>query len=286
MHIKERVLSPFLLFCFTSVILQQIPLMKFLIPILVLLAICCTSLSALAQGADDIVIPKKNRVLIGADDAGILIFRKDSIPVGAKKIGSVKEINGARLDCDYSQTLETICVDAYEKGGNAIVITHMKQPGVVATCYRIWADVYKVPIANSEEKKRIRAAIYDSLMHTLVPEDANYSLIYVYRPNSYEVGGEFNLHMDNKKVASLSINDNNVIMVTKPGLVTLWTKVFYFEAVERLDVEMGKVYFLRCHLYRYGNVLRPILGFVIPSKGFYDIGFKNLQEMVVDAANK
>ncbi len=286
MHIKERVLSPFLLFCFTSVILQQIPLMKFLIPILVLLAICCTSIFALAQGADDIVIPKKNRVLIGADDAGILIFKKDSIPAGAKKIGSVKEINGFLVDCDYSQTLERICVDAFEKGGNAIVITRVKQPGVMISCFKIWADVYKVPIANSEEKKKCRGAIYDSLIHTLVPEDANYSLVYMYRPNTYENNADLTLYMDNKKITTLSIEDKTVVKITKPGSVKFWTRMIFFETEETLNVEMGKVYFLRCHLYRYGNVLRPILGFVIPSKGFYDIGFKNFQEMVVDAANK
>lgn len=260
--------------------------MKFLIPILVSLAISSISVSAFAQGVDDIVIPKKNRILVGADDDGILILNKDSIPTGAKKIGSVKEINGFRVDCDYSQTLERICVDAFEKGGNAVVITRMKQPGVMISCFKIWADVYKVPIANSKEKKRCRDAIYDSLIHTLIPENANYSLVYMYRPNTYENNSDLTLYMDNEKITTLSIEDKTVVKITKPGSVKFWTRMILFETEETLNVEMGKVYFLRCHLYRYENVLRPILGFVIPSKGFYDIGFKNLQELTANAANK
>ncbi len=49
---------------------------------------------------------------------------------------------------------------------------------------------------------------------------------------------------------------------------------------------MGKVYFLRCDIYVDRGVAYPTLECVIPSKGFYDIGLKKLQEMVEGINNK
>ncbi len=74
-------------------------------------------------------------------------------------------------------------------------------------------------------------------MHTLVPKDASYSVIYAYRANSYENTGDFNLYMNNKMIASLSVaslsmDDKYVIKITNPGVVTLGTKGQYFEQME------------------------------------------------------
>ncbi len=212
-----------------------------------------------------------------ATSPDVLTLKKEQLPPSAKKIGSVKMLDGWRFNCGYTKTLEAVSEKAKELGGNAIVVTSVKSPDLWSTCYRIWADVYAV--SNVEKYTSLNNTQLDSIASTILPGTAPYALLYVYRPKAF-TGGivQYNLHVDDEKVTRVTNNSMEVIKLTKPGKTALWART-EARSEETLDVQMGKIYFLRCSVTMGVMVGQPRLELVDMEAGLVDISIKDLQDM-------
>lgn len=174
----------------------------------------------------------------------IIVLKKDaSVPPDAVKVGSVKMGDAMRFSCGYEKTLTSLKEKAAELNGNLIKLTKIKQPDFYSTCYRMWADVYQIKDtegwAHNEQVKK------DSLVKSLIPEDARYALLYVYRPqSSYGFAVNYNVHID---TTELRMKNGKGYMVKLPveGPLTIWTRTEKKKELT-LDVKFGQVYFVRC----------------------------------------
>jgi hypothetical protein len=96
-------------------------------------------------------------------------------------------------------------------------------------------------------------------MASLVPADAKYAMLYVYRP----AGGvgtlvSYNVHLDDEKICRVHDGDYYAIPVKKEGKVILWTRT---EARVELpmEVQFGKAYFVKCGVSMGAFVGHPTL---------------------------
>jgi hypothetical protein len=166
-----------------------------------------------------------------------------SVPSNAVKVGSVKMGDAMRFSCGYDKTLTSLKEKAAELNGNLIKLTRIKTPDFYSTCYRMWADVYQIKDTMGwAQEGQVKN---DSLVKSLIPEDANYALLYVYRPrNSYGYAISYNVHIDTTEVR-MKNGKGYFVKLPVEGPLTIWTRTERRKELA-LDVKFGQVYFVRC----------------------------------------
>lgn len=173
----------------------------------------------------------------------IVLDIKAHVPPTAVKLGSVKMGDAMRFSCGYDKTLTSLKEKAAELNGNLIKLTRIKTPDFYSTCYRMWADVYQIKDTMGWAQER--QVKNDSLVKSLIPEDANYALLYVYRPgNSYGYAINYNVHIDTTEV-KMKNGRGYFVRLPAEGPLTIWTRTERRKELT-LDVKFGQVYFVRC----------------------------------------
>ncbi|ASZ10746.1 DUF2846 domain-containing protein [Chitinophaga pendula] len=202
-----------------------------------------------------------------SDTSNILILKmEDVVPSGAQLLGNIKVTDkGFKIKCSYDQTIAAAKEKARKKGANLIKITELKTPDMWSTCYRLWADVYKLDdlaSVNVSSQHRI-----DSIVSTLIPENADYALLYVYRPSSsMGVVVQYNLHVEDSVVCRIKSGSKFIVKLTNKGNTKLWARTEGRDEVQ-LNIQPGKVYFLKCGVNMGAFVGRPSLALVGASPG-------------------
>jgi hypothetical protein len=193
----------------------------------------------------------------------ILILGEGDKAPTATAIGKVKIVDkGFKIVCDYETTMRQAREKALDMGGNVIKITKLKQPGFVSSCWQLWGDVYKV----DDMSKLLEQNVPDENM----PTDADYALLYVFRPNS-GYGGliSYNLHLDDSIIYRVTNNTAQVFKIYKEGNTKLWARTEARDEVE-LDVKHGESYYLQCGVSMGMLAGRPSLTLVSKNIGRYE----------------
>lgn len=202
-----------------------------------------------------------------SDTSDIRILKKeDVIPAGAQMLGNIKVTDkGFKIKCSYEQTIAEAKEKARKKGANLIKITELKTPDVWSTCYRLWADIYKFDdLASIHSYSQQKT---DSIVSTLIPENADYALLYVYRPSSsMGVVVQYNLHVEDSVVCRVKSGTKFIIKLPNKGNTKVWARTEGRDEVQ-LDIQPGKVYFLKCGVSMGAFVGRPSLALVGASPG-------------------
>ncbi len=202
------------------------------------------------------------------DTTQVLILQvNEPVPAGAKKVGDVKISDGGfKMNCGYDRTMEQAKEKTIKKGGNLLKITELKKPDAWSSCYRLRGEVYQLDDIRQFMTAKNNAI--DSALKALMPENASYAMLYVYRPKS-SIGTiiQYNLHADDSLLCRIKNGSRYLVKLPHTGETKIWARTEGREEIS-LDIEAGKVYFLRCAVRMGAFVGRPSLTLVDPATGF------------------
>lgn len=180
------------------------------------------------------------------DTAEVLLIKVgETLPEGAKQMGDIKiQDGGFKIKCGYDRTIEQAKEKARKKGANILLITELKAPDSKSTCYRLKADVYYAE--NIAGFKPTSSSAFDSTMNAIVPADAPYALVCVYRPKgSNGMLVHYNLNVGDSADCRMWNGSKYSVKIYKPGPLTVWAQTESREEIT-LNVQPGKVYFVKC----------------------------------------
>lgn len=214
--------------------------MKKLILILfaTLLGSCATSIS--------IKLANKNHQKLG-DEIQIIVLEKDDVlPNNSEFIGDIKiGDSGFTTDCGYNKVVSDATNSAKSAGANIVQIIEVKEPNFFgSSCYRIKAKMYRN--LNKESLASI-SEIRNQKNKSRLPEDADYALIYFYRPDS-GAGAllDYKIKDANDSIIGRLRNNEKFIYKTKKfGMQSFYGTLETKEEI-KIDIEKGKEYFVRC----------------------------------------
>lgn len=210
----------------------------------------------------------------------VLTLKKEQLPPSAKKIGSVKMLDGWRFNCGYTKTLEAVSEKARELGGNTIVITNVKSPDLWSTCYRIWADVYLVN--NVEHHAQANITGFDSVAQTILPKTAPYALLYIYQPKTF--GLIKNTLRVDENLPTVKKGNIKVVKFSKTGSIFRGRNGAVTK--ETIGIQLGKLYFLRCSMQSNGLTSTPVTERVSLEAALADVSLEELQQLAAAIKEK
>jgi hypothetical protein len=201
----------------------------------------------------------------------VFVFGIDEqTPPDAEVLGTIKVGDtGFSTNCDYATALDKAKTESRKVGGNALKITKHSLPDIWSSCHRITVDVLKV---EDTEKYLLNAKMAD-VDSTLI--DENYAIINVYRPGGSGALIKYNLHLGDSIICRVNSNFCESIKIDKEGLNSLWAKTETKSEIP-INVELGKVYYLRCSISMGAFVGRPKLELVDNKTG--KIEFNSIQD--------
>lgn len=176
----------------------------------------------------------------------ILVINQDEkLPENSQFIGDLKVgDSGFSTDCGYTKVIDEAKETARKTGANLIYLTQVKKPDLASTCYRIKAKLYKnldsdVIVQITENRK--------SESKSRLPEDADYAMVYFYRPKNFSGGLiGYKVRMDEEDIIGRVRNGEKFgYKVTNFGKHEFWAKTESKTSVI-IDVEPGEEYFVRC----------------------------------------
>jgi hypothetical protein len=178
-----------------------------------------------------------------AHDHILVLNDEKDLPANAKKVGSVKG-RAAPSPCGLERVFDNAIDKAKDRGGNIIVVKKVKEPSAMNNRMRLFADAYyadKVEPYIARQKKML-----DSTLKAILPENAPYSLLYVSRRrNGLGTLVQYNLHADDDKLCRVKNGSTDTIKLYKEGRINLWARTESRKEVF-IDMEPGKIYFLKC----------------------------------------
>ena len=218
----------------------------------------------------------------GDPDSIVVLSIKGELPQDAVKVGEIRvKDGGLKTNCGYEQSIFEAKMKASHLGGNLVKLTEVKPPDGWSTCYRLRADVYKVE--NISELHRVIKQREDSIMATLISDTASYALLYVYRPGGIGPIVEYNLHIDDTIVCRVFNNSKFIVRINDVGKKTIWARTEARDEVT-VDIEKGKVYFLKCGVTMGAFVGHPKLNIVKAATGLRD--FEKVKDRHFDKREK
>jgi hypothetical protein len=194
----------------------------------------------------------------------------EQTPPNAEKLGTIKVgDSGFSLNCDYAVALDKAKTAARKVGGNALKITKHKLPDLWSSCHRITAEVLKVDSIENYVVAVETAEIDSALI------GADYAIINVYRSSGQGALVSYDLYLGDSIICRVKSNSCESIKIYKDGLNSLWAKTEAKSEIP-INVEFGKIYYLRCSISMGAFVGRPKLEMVDAKIGKTE--FKLVQE--------
>lgn len=196
-------------------------------------------------------------------DSFLVINEQEPIIDNVKRVGRISIRDGFSIDdtdCGYDRTLQIAKEKAAERGGNILKIRAVRPPDGKSTCYRIDATVYYTAdrkLLQAEKQRKIweYKVGTDSLIATLIPPDAPYALLYIYRPRSaHGWAVEYTMHVNDSALGMVNNDKKFIAKVSQEGPSKIWART---EAryQKELDVQHGNVYFIRCRVSSFAVLM-------------------------------
>ena len=200
----------------------------------------------------------------------------EKTPPNAEKLGTIKVgDSGFSTICDYATALDRAVIETRKVGGNALKITEHKSPDIWSSCHRITADVLRIDgIENYAAVADVDSALIG----------ADYAIINVYRPGGQQgMLINYDLHLGDSVICRVKSNFCESIKIYKDGLNSLWAKT-EAKAEIPINVELGKMYYVRCGIKMGAFVGRPSIKMVDDKTGKAE--FNSIQQKKNKKNNK
>lgn len=183
----------------------------------------------------------------------------DSVPENAVSLGSVSIIDpggvSPRLGT-YSYVLDMAKAEARLAGGNLIRITRHLNPNILSNSHQILAEVYHAEMSSIPSE----AAQGDS---TAGHQD--YAIVYLYREAQGSLAF-FDVFLGDWRVYRCIDNSKAEVKVYEPGDYEITTK-FKSYGKRKLNIELGKEYYVRCKASPGFLMAKPFFEQVSPQYG-------------------
>ena len=199
----------------------------------------------------------------------LVIDTRHSPPDSCILIGTLKINNTVfSTDCGYDELIKDAKAAARKVGGNVLKITQVLEPDVRNSCYRIKANIL---YCNNLTYLTTRLAIVeDSITKSKFPDNPNYALLYVYRPEIPDgYYREYNIHLNDSIICRIKNNTLYQIKLYKKGVNALWAETEARDSV-LIDVKFGEEYFLKCTLKMGVIIGRPDMELIPKEQGRYE----------------
>ena len=190
-----------------------------------------------------------------------IIEQNEIVPQNSQFIGDLKVgDSGFSTDCGYTKVIDEAKETARRSGANLIYLTQVKEPNLASTCYRIKAKLYRN--LNSDAIADI-AAKRKSENESRLPSDADYAVVYFYRPKNFTgsmIG--YKVRMDEENIIGRVRNGEKFkYKITDFGKHEFWAKTESKTSVI-IDVKKGQEYFVECGLSMGIAVGKPKMSLV------------------------
>ena len=194
----------------------------------------------------------------------------EETPRDAEKLGTVKVgDSGFTINCDYAVVIDKAKTEARKVGGNAIKITGHKMPDGWSSCHRITADVLRVDDIEYYTADAETEDFYSDWI------DEDYAIINVYRAGGQGALVNYDLYLGDEILCRVTNNFCESIKVYIDGFNSLWART-ETKAEIPINVEFGKMYYVRCGIKMGEFVGRPSLEMVDKKTG--KIEFNAIQQ--------
>lgn len=184
----------------------------------------------------------------------------EKVPPTAIEVGIVKiSDSGFSTNCGWDVAIEKAKMEARKAGGNILKIIEHTPPNFSSTCDRITAKILRVDNLNDLD-------LVKSNKNTLVDSTWNYAKIYVYRSGGPGALVGYDVYLGDSVIWRAKNKSKQEINITKKGLNSIWAKTESKVEIP-IDVEFGRVYYLRCSMGMGVMVGRPQLQLVDQTRG-------------------
>lgn len=164
-----------------------------------------------------------------------------SLKLGTITVGDT----GFTTDCGYNKIVSDAKTEAAKVGGNILRITELRRPKKWgSTCYKLKADILK----NNDDKiinnlKEI--AVRKNL--SKLPSDADYAIVYFYRPNTFlGIFQGYKVRTDkNEVICDLKKGEKCEMKIYESGKFRFFVRGGKTDTIE-IDVIKGEEYYVRC----------------------------------------
>lgn len=190
-------------------------------------------------------------------------------PDSSSLIGSLTINNTVfSTDCGYDELIKDAQKATRKAGGNILKITEVLDPDVRNSCYRIKANIMFCKNISQIEAKML--AREDSITKSKFPNNPQYALLYVYRPEVQDgYLREYNIHLNDSIICRIKNNSKYQIKLYKKGVNALWAETEARDSVV-LNVKFGEEYFLKCTLKMGVIIGRPDMELIPKEQGRYE----------------
>nr|WP_319401431.1 hypothetical protein [uncultured Carboxylicivirga sp.] len=211
--------------------------------VMLLFVACSPKVSTTITQAQPTLDYKDNVRVIGLDEP---------MPDSCCYIGEIRITDsGFTTKCSYNIVIEKAIAEARKAGGNAIKITKHVSPSLWSSCHQINAQILQI----SDEQP-------NELIVPSEPQiDADYALLRVYRYGGAGSLISYDLHLGDNVLCRILNNYKNEIKLTDLGRNSLWAKTESKSEIP-INVEPGKIYYLRCSVDMGIMVGRPSIELV------------------------
>lgn len=176
----------------------------------------------------------------------IILNDIEIIPKDIEFIGEITiKDTGANSPCGFAKAFEDVKYNAKMAGANVIVLTDISTINLSNTCYRISASLFRA--MDKSSKLAIQKNI-EKKNKSRLSEDADYSVIYFYRPvTGYNLSSRYEIQMNQEpsSLGKLSSGDRFYFKTKKFGKTKFWIKKNEAFPIE-IDVKRGQEYFVKC----------------------------------------
>jgi hypothetical protein len=206
--------------------------------IAILLVGCSTSIST--------KLVNKNFQKLEDSSQVIVLDTNEELPANSELIGDLKiGDSGFTTDCGYDKVIADATNAAKNSGANIVKITEVKKPSTFgSTCYRIKAKLYRNLDAESLSVLAQKRSLKNK---SRLPENADYAVIYFYRPSNGagSLLGYKIKDVNDSVVGRLRNGEKFAYKTKKFGLQTFYGALETKEEV-KINVVKGNEYFVRC----------------------------------------
>lgn len=120
--------------------------------------------------------------------------------------------------------------------------------------------------AGEETAEQEVEAETETTTPSTMPADAEYAILYVYRPGVFGFAISYDLHLDDEVLCRVKADWGEAVKVYKNGKHEIWAETEK-KVSTPIDIEFGKEYYIRCTVGMGLLIGRPVIKIVEPEKG-------------------